>query len=98
MAFLDSNFPVNVKRAVEIARGFIESKVRFDWTFQASTDLLCRMSDDEVCLLGQSGVTHMGFGTESASERVLEVDEQEASADRRNVRDRAKVRESRGSG
>ena len=71
VAFLDSNFPVNVKRAVDIARGFIESKIRFGWTFQASTDLLCRMSDEEVCLLGESGVTHMGFGTESASEEVL---------------------------
>jgi len=72
VAFLDSNFPVNVRRAVDIARGFIDAKVPFEWTFQASTDLLCRMTDDEVCLLGQSGVTHMGFGTESASERVLE--------------------------
>ena len=72
VAFLDSNFPVNVRRAVDIARGFVDAKVRFGWTFQASTDLLCRMSDDEVCLLGESGVTHMGFGTESASERVLE--------------------------
>jgi radical SAM superfamily enzyme YgiQ (UPF0313 family) len=72
VAFLDSNFPVNVRRAVDIARGFMGTKVRFEWTFQASTDLLCRMSDDEVCLLGESGVTHMGFGTESASERVLE--------------------------
>ena len=72
VAFLDSNFPVNVRRAVDIARGFMNTKVRFEWTFQASTDLLCRMSDDEVCLLGESGVTHMGFGTESASERVLE--------------------------
>jgi radical SAM superfamily enzyme YgiQ (UPF0313 family) len=71
VAFLDSNFPVNVKRAVEIARGFIDSGVTFDWTFQASTDLLCRMTDDEVSLLGQAGVTHMGFGTESASEEVL---------------------------
>jgi|SRR5579884_507189 len=71
VAFLDSNFPVNIKRAVEIARGFLESKVRFRWTFQASTDLLCRMSDEEVCLLGESGVTHMGFGTESASQEVL---------------------------
>ncbi|HXH49042.1 MAG TPA: radical SAM protein, partial [Terriglobia bacterium] len=71
VAFLDSNFPVNIKRAVEIARGFLESKVRFRWTFQASTDLLCRMSDDEVRLLGESGVTHMGFGTESASQEVL---------------------------
>jgi radical SAM superfamily enzyme YgiQ (UPF0313 family) len=29
------------------------------------------MSDEEVRLLGESGVTHMGFGTESASETVL---------------------------
>jgi len=71
VAFLDSNFPVNIKRAVEIARGFLESKTRFRWTFQASTDLLCRMSDEEVCLLGEAGVTHMGFGTESASQEVL---------------------------
>jgi radical SAM superfamily enzyme YgiQ (UPF0313 family) len=71
VAFLDSNFPVNVKRAVDIARGVLDSRLRFRWTFQASTDLLCRMSDEEVCVLGQSGVTHMGFGTESASEEVL---------------------------
>jgi len=71
VAFLDSNFPVNVKRAIDIAKGFRESNWKFRWTFQASTDLLCRMSDDEVCLLGEAGVTHMGFGTESASQNVL---------------------------
>jgi anaerobic magnesium-protoporphyrin IX monomethyl ester cyclase len=71
VALLDSNFPVNVKRAVDIARGFLDSKVRFRWTFQASTDLLCRMTDAEVGLLGESGVSHMGFGTESASQEVL---------------------------
>jgi len=71
VAFLDSNFPVHVRRAVEIAKGFIDANVPFEWTFQASTDLLCRMTDDEVCLLAESGVTHMGFGTESASEKVL---------------------------
>jgi radical SAM superfamily enzyme YgiQ (UPF0313 family) len=71
VAFLDSNLPVNVKRAVEIAQGFLDSKVRFRWTFQASTDLLCRMTDAEVGLLGESGVSHMGFGTESASQEVL---------------------------
>jgi anaerobic magnesium-protoporphyrin IX monomethyl ester cyclase len=71
VAFLDSNFPVNVRRAVEIARGFLDARVPFRWTFQASTDLLCRMTDEEVCILGESGVVHMGFGTESASEKVL---------------------------
>jgi len=71
VAFLDSNFPVDVKRAVAIARGFVESKVKFHWTVQASTDLVCRMSDDDVSLLAASGLHHMGFGTESASEEVL---------------------------
>jgi radical SAM superfamily enzyme YgiQ (UPF0313 family) len=71
VAMLDSNFPVDVGRASEIAHGFRDSELKFRWTFQASTDLLCRMSDEEVQLLGASGVSHMGFGTESASQEVL---------------------------
>ncbi len=73
IALLDSNFPVDLRRAVQIARGIHESGVHFGWTFQASTDFLCRMSDDEVRLLRASGVTHMGFGTESTSESVLKL-------------------------
>ena len=73
VALLDSNFPVNVHRALEIARGILASGVKFRWTFQASTDFLCRMSEDEVRLLGESGVAHMGFGTESTSEPVLKL-------------------------
>ena len=71
VALLDSNFLVNVRRAAAIAQGFLDSGVRFRWTFQASTDLLCRMTDEEVRLLARSGVHHIGFGTESASEPVL---------------------------
>jgi anaerobic magnesium-protoporphyrin IX monomethyl ester cyclase len=73
VAMLDSNFPVDWRRAVEIARGFLDSKLRFNWTFQASTDFLCRMSDDDVRMLGASGVSHMGFGTESTSADVLKL-------------------------
>lgn len=73
ISFLDSNFPVDVKRALDIARGFIESGARFRWTFQASTDLLCRMKDEDVQLLAAAGVSHIGFGTESAAEEVLEM-------------------------
>lgn len=73
IALLDSNFPVDLRRAIEIARGISESGVLFRWTFQASTDFLFRMSDDEVRLLRASGVTHMGFGTESTSESVLKL-------------------------
>ena len=73
VALLDSNFPVQLPRALEIARGIIDSGVKFKWTFQASTDFLCRMSEDDVRLLGASGVSNMGFGTESTSESVLKL-------------------------
>ncbi len=73
VALLDSNFPVDLKRALRIAAAIKESGVKFRWTFQASTDFLCRMSEDEVRLLGESGVSHMGFGTESTSEDVLKL-------------------------
>jgi len=73
VALLDSNFPVDVKRALAIARGIVNSGVRFQWTFQASTDFLCRMTQDEVQLLADSGVKVMGFGTESTSQRVLKL-------------------------
>jgi anaerobic magnesium-protoporphyrin IX monomethyl ester cyclase len=73
VALLDSNFPVQLPRALEIARGIASSGIKFRWTFQASTDFLCRMSEDDVRLLGQSGVSHMGFGTESTSDAVLKL-------------------------
>lgn len=73
VALLDSNFPVDVKRALAIARGILDSGVKFQWTFQASTDFLCRMTQEEVNLLGESGVKVMGFGTESTSARVLRL-------------------------
>ena len=73
VALLDSNFPVDLKRAMAIARGIYESGVKFRWTFQASTDFICRMSEDDIRMLGASGVSYMGFGTESTSEAVLKL-------------------------
>lgn len=71
ISLVDSNFLVDTRRATALARGFVESGVHFRWTFQASTDLLCRLSDEEVALLAESGVSHIGFGTESASPEIL---------------------------
>lgn len=71
VALLDSNFLVDVHRAVAIAEAILESGARFRWSFQASTDLLCRMTDDEVKLLAAAGLHYIGFGTESASPEVL---------------------------
>ncbi|MCU1259692.1 MAG: Fe-S protein radical family [Bryobacterales bacterium] len=73
IALLDSNFLVDVRRALAIAEGIAASGVGFRWTFQASTDLLCRMADDDVKLLARSGVSHIGFGVESGSPEVLRL-------------------------
>jgi anaerobic magnesium-protoporphyrin IX monomethyl ester cyclase len=67
----DSNFLVDRKRAVAIAKGIIASGIRFQWDFQTSTDFLSLMSEEDVRLLAESGVHHIGFGTESASQEVL---------------------------
>ncbi len=73
VALLDSNFPVDLRRALTIAKGIRDSGVKFTWTFQASTDFICRMSQDEVQMLADSGVSYMGFGTESTSPAVLKM-------------------------
>ena len=67
----DSNFLVDRKRAVAIAKGIIASGAKFQWDFQTSTDFLALMSEDDIRLLAESGVGHIGFGTESASPEVL---------------------------
>jgi anaerobic magnesium-protoporphyrin IX monomethyl ester cyclase len=71
--FFDSNFLVDRKRAVAIAKGIVESGVKFQWDFQTSTDFLALMSEEDVRLLAESGVHHIGFGTESASQEVLRL-------------------------
>jgi anaerobic magnesium-protoporphyrin IX monomethyl ester cyclase len=73
VALLDSNFPVDLRRAIAIAQGIRDSGVKFTWTFQASTDFICRMSQEDVQLLADSGVSYMGFGTESTSKAVLKM-------------------------
>lgn len=69
----DSNFLVDRKRALAIARGIIDSGLKFRWDFQTSTDFLASMTEDEVCTLAESGVYHIGFGTESGSQEVLNL-------------------------
>lgn len=70
---VDSNFLVDTRRAVGLAQALVDKGATFTWSFQASTDLLCRMSDEEVRLLYAAGLRHVGFGTESASKEVLKL-------------------------
>ncbi len=54
VALLDSNFPVQLLPARSISPAVSSHPASsFEWTFQASTDFLCRMSEEEVILLGE---------------------------------------------
>ena len=88
---LDSNFPVDVRRAIaHIAQGICDSGVQVPLDVPGFDRLSLpdelKMRSD---LLGEAASSHMGFGTESTSESVFEADEQAAPAHGRNVRDRA---------
>ena len=69
---VDDNFLVDWQRGSEIARGFLESGEKFDWTVQTTANFLLRMSDEDVRLLGESGLDRVFIGAESGSDGMLE--------------------------
>lgn len=68
---VDDNFLVDRQRGVDIARGFVESGVKFNWCIQTTANFLLRSSDDDVRLLRQSGLSRVFIGAESGSDDVL---------------------------
>src|SRR5207344_140525 len=71
VSVVDDNFLVDRDRGVEIARGVIESGVKFDWCVQTTANFLLRSSDEDVRLLRQSGLCRVFIGAESGSDDVL---------------------------
>jgi anaerobic magnesium-protoporphyrin IX monomethyl ester cyclase len=70
---VDDNFLVDRERAVAIAEGLVRSGVRFDWSIQASTNLVERLTVDELKLLRRAGLSQVSQGADSGSPRVLHL-------------------------
>src|SRR5437867_289205 len=68
---VDDNFLVDRERALGIAEGIAASGVRFDWSIQASTNLVTRLTTGELRLLRRAGLSQICHGAESASPKVL---------------------------
>jgi radical SAM superfamily enzyme YgiQ (UPF0313 family) len=68
---VDDNFLVDRARGIDIARGFIQSGLKFAWCIQTTANFLLRSSDEEVRLLRQSGLARVFIGAESGSDDVL---------------------------
>ncbi len=70
---VDDNFLVDRERAVGIAEGLVRTGVRFDWSIQASTNLVARFSVEELKLLRRAGLSQVSQGADSGSPKVMHL-------------------------
>jgi anaerobic magnesium-protoporphyrin IX monomethyl ester cyclase len=70
---VDDNFLVDRERAVLIAEGIVRTGVKFEWSIQASTNLVTRFTVEELKLLRRAGLSHVAQGADSGSPKVLHL-------------------------
>jgi anaerobic magnesium-protoporphyrin IX monomethyl ester cyclase len=70
---VDDNFLVDRDRAVKIAEGLVRRNSKFEWSIQASTNLVNRLTVDELKLLRRSGLTQVAQGADSGSPKVMRL-------------------------
>jgi radical SAM superfamily enzyme YgiQ (UPF0313 family) len=70
---VDDNFLVDRQRAVQIAEGLVRSGVKFEWSIQGSTNLVTRLTVEELKLLRRAGLTQVAQGADSGSPKVLHL-------------------------
>ncbi len=70
---VDDNFLVDRERALAIAEGLVRTGAQFDWSIQASTNLVTRLQVDELKLLRRAGLSQIAHGVDSGSPEVLHL-------------------------
>jgi anaerobic magnesium-protoporphyrin IX monomethyl ester cyclase len=70
---VDDNFLVDLDRARDISAGLVRAGADFQWSIQATTNLVARLSLEDLKLLRRSGLHQICQGAESGSPKVLEA-------------------------
>ena len=70
---VDDNFLVDRDRAVAIADGLVRRGVKFEWSIQASTNLVNRLTVEELRLLRRAGLSQVAQGADSGSPKVMHL-------------------------
>jgi anaerobic magnesium-protoporphyrin IX monomethyl ester cyclase len=70
---VDDNFLIDRERAVGIAEGLVRSGVRFDWSIQASTNLVIRLTVGELKLLKRAGLSQISQGADTGSPKMMHL-------------------------
>src|SRR5215472_874486 len=70
---VDDNFLVDRDRALGIAEGLIRRNARFEWSIQASTNLVNRLTVEEWKVMRRSGLEQVQMGADSGSPKILKL-------------------------
>jgi anaerobic magnesium-protoporphyrin IX monomethyl ester cyclase len=70
---VDDNFLVDLDRAREISAGLVQAGAAFQWSIQATTNLVARLSLEDLKLLRRSGLHQICQGAESGSPKILKA-------------------------
>ena len=70
---VDDNFLVDLDRARGIAAGLVEAGADFEWSIQATTNLVSRLTVEDLKLLRQSGLRQVCQGVDSGSPKILQA-------------------------
>jgi anaerobic magnesium-protoporphyrin IX monomethyl ester cyclase len=70
---VDDNFLVDLARARNIAEGLVRAGSQFRWSIQATTNLVSRLTLEDMKLLSRAGLHQICQGTESGSPKVLKL-------------------------
>jgi radical SAM superfamily enzyme YgiQ (UPF0313 family) len=70
---VDDNFLVDLDRARAIAAGLVQAGAAFQWSIQATTNLVARLSLEDLKLLRRSGLHQICQGAESGSPKILKA-------------------------
>jgi anaerobic magnesium-protoporphyrin IX monomethyl ester cyclase len=70
---VDDNFLIDRERAVGIAEGLVRKGVAFNWSIQASTNLVIRLTVEELKLLRRAGLTQMSQGADTGSTKMMHL-------------------------
>src|SRR5262245_26335740 len=73
LVIVEDNFLIDRERAVGIAEGLVRSGVKFDWSIQASTNLVVRLSVDELKLLKRAGLSQISQGADTGSPKMMHL-------------------------
>lgn len=70
---VDDNFLVDLDRARDIAEGLVGAGADFKWSIQATTNLVSRLSLEDLKLLRRSGLHQVCQGVDSGSPKILKA-------------------------